>query len=124
MFGQVPRHPMGCAGHSLERRLTQPLHPSCHTGSVLMSSDQLPYPHVGTRTALISLGEGEGAGPQLAVIKHPALGRDGQDINSLGSLWPRRLGLSGKGQSNRSRPEGCVRRPSWQCPSLHTRQMG
>lgn len=51
-----------------------------------MSSGQLPYPHVGTGTAPVSLGEGEGAEPQLAVIKHPALGQDGQDINSPGSL--------------------------------------
>lgn len=86
--GASPQAPHGCAGHNQERRLTQPLHPSCHTGSVLMSSGQLPYPHVGTRTALISLGEGEGAEPQLVVIKHPAVGGDGQDINSPGSLWP------------------------------------
>lgn len=79
---------MAGAGHSWERRLTQPFRASCHTGSVLMSSGQLPYPHVGTGTALISLGEGLGVGPQLAVIKHPAVVRDGQDINSPGSLWP------------------------------------
>lgn len=60
---QFPGHPMGRAGHSWERRPAQLLHPSRHTGSVLMSSGQLPYPRVGTRTALISLGEGEGAGP-------------------------------------------------------------
>lgn len=53
-----------------------------------MSSGELPPPppNVGTGTALISLGEGEGVEPQLAVIKHPAPARDGQDINSPGSL--------------------------------------
>lgn len=96
MLGRVPRHPMGCPGHNQERRVTQPLHPSCHTGSVLMSSGQLPYPHVGTRTALISLGGREGAEPQLVVIKHPAVGRDGQDINSPGVYGPEDSASQGK----------------------------
>lgn len=61
-----------------------------------MSSGQLPYPHVGTRTALISLGGREGAEPQLVVIKHPAVGRDGQDINSPGVYGPEDSASQGK----------------------------
>lgn len=83
--GRSPGTPwVGCAGHSGVRALTQPLHPGCHGRScclVLMSSGELPSSHVGTEHSYLSGGR-EGVEPQLAVIKHPAPVRDGQDINS------------------------------------------
>lgn len=104
---------MGRAGHSGVRTLTQPLHPSCHTRSCFNEQWRAPPPPMWEQEQLLSLwGKGKGWGHSwqlLNTLLQPGMAKiliapgvyDSEDTDS-----------QEKGQSNLSRPEGCVRRPS------------